>query len=126
MVDAFAAIGVSATDLVAYLGHDLGKCSPAQIVTLRGIYGAIKDGEATWQSVAQNKSEQGQAPAAGDSGKQLEVCSAENFDKKKDGWRKTIIEGKKTVKELITVIETRELLTEEQKLTIDAWSHEND
>lgn len=126
VVDAFAAIGVSATDLVAYLGHDLGKCSPAQIVTLRGIYGAIKDGEATWQSVAQNKTDQGQPPAAGDSSKQLEVCSAENFDKKKDGWRKTILEKKKTPAELIAMIQTRELLTEDQKTTIDSWAHEND
>lgn len=126
VVDAFAAIGVSATDLVTYLGHDLGKCSPAQIVTLRGIYGAIKDGEATWQSVAQNKAEQGQAPAAGEVGKQLEVCSAENFDKKKDGWRKTILDGKKTPAELIAMIQTRDLLTEDQKTTIDSWAHEND
>jgi hypothetical protein len=126
VVDAFAAIGVSATDLVAYLGHDLGKCSPAQIVTLRGIYGAIKDGEATWQSVVQNKSDQGQAPAAAEGSKQLEVCTAESFDKKKDGWRKTVLEKKKTPAELIATIQTRELLTEDQKTTIDSWAHEND
>jgi hypothetical protein len=78
IVDAFAAIGVTATDLTGYLGHDLGKCSPAQIVTLRGIYGAIKDGEATWQSVIQNKAEQG--PAA-DSVKKLEACTDEAFEK---------------------------------------------
>jgi len=46
--------------------------------------------------------------------------------KTKAGWRKTILEKKKTVKDLIITIETKELLTEEQKLEIDAWSHEND
>jgi hypothetical protein len=59
IVDAFAGIGVSANNLVAYLGHEIAQCSPAQLVELRGIYGAIKDGEASWKSVMDNKSEQG-------------------------------------------------------------------
>lgn len=126
IVDAFSAIGVTASDLTTYLGHDLGKCSPSQIVSLRGIYGAIKDGEATWQSVMQNKAEHTQTVAPADAGKKPEVCTPESFEKKKDGWRKTIIEGKKTVKELIATIETRELLTDDQKLTIDSWAHESD
>jgi hypothetical protein len=126
IVDAFAAIGVTASDLTAYLGHDLGKCSPAQIVALRGVYGAIKDGEATWQTVMQNKVEHAQEQAPAEGGKKLEVCTAESFDKKKDGWRKTILEKKKTPKELIATIETRELLTDEQKNTIDSWAHENE
>lgn len=123
IVDAFSAIGVTATDLVSYLGHGLEKCSPAQIVNLRGIYGAIKDGEATWQTVMQNKAENTppdpEKPVA-------KNCSDEDFAKKKDDWRKTIIEKKKTPKELIAMIETKMLLTEDQKLTIDSWSHEND
>lgn len=56
----------------------------------------------------------------------LPTCTAENFDKNKAGWRKQIVEKRKTVPELIAMIETRQLLTEEQKLTIDAWSHEDD
>jgi len=123
IVDAFSAIGVNATDLTNYLGHDLGKCSPAQIVTLRGIYGAIKDGEATWQSVIQNKAEQ-TAPA--DAAKKVETCTPEHFEKNKETWRKTIIDKKKTVKDLISTIQTKHLLTEDQKTTIDSWAHEND
>jgi hypothetical protein len=125
IVDAFAGIGVSATDLAAYLGHDLAKCSPAQIVSLRGIFGAIRDGEATWLAVMENKAEQARAQAP-EAGKKLETCTAESFDKKKDGWRKTILEGKKTPADLIATIQTRELLTEDQKTTIDSWAHEND
>jgi hypothetical protein len=53
--DAFAAIGVRAVDLSLYLGHDVAQCSPKQIVDLRGLYGAIRDGEATWKSVMDNK-----------------------------------------------------------------------
>jgi len=122
IVDAFSAIGVTATDLAAYLGHDLSKCSPAQIVTLRGIYGAIKDGEATWQSVMQNKSEN----APPDQPKTIPACTAESFEKQQSGWRKVILDKKKTVSDLINTIQTREALSEGQKLTIDSWSREND
>jgi len=125
IADAFGEIGVKASDLVSYLGHSLDACSPQELVDLRGIYGAIKDGEATWKSVMENKAEQ----AGGDSesvSKTIEVCSAEKFDKKTPEWRKAILEKKKTPADLIAMIETKDRLTEEQKLTIDSWSHENE
>lgn len=37
----------------------LDQCSPPELVELRGIYGAIKDGEATWKTVMENKADQG-------------------------------------------------------------------
>lgn len=55
LVDNFAEIGVDATSLTGYLGHDIGNCSPAETLQLRGIYGAIRDGEATWKQVMENK-----------------------------------------------------------------------
>lgn len=58
IADAFAGINVKAADLVEYLGHPLDGCSPTELVDLRGLYGAIKDGEATWASVMENKREQ--------------------------------------------------------------------
>jgi hypothetical protein len=127
IVDAFGEMGVKAVDLIAYLGHDLDQCAPAELVNLRGIYGAIRDGEATWSTVMDNKAEQSTAstPAVTEK-KPLPTCSADDFAKKKDGWRKTIIEKKKTSKDLIATIQTRELLTEEQRMTIDSWAHEND
>lgn len=127
IVDAFSSIGVTATDLASYLGHDLAKCSPPQIVTLRGIFGAIKDGEATWQSVMQNKADQGGNSATGYTGKkEIPVCTPENFERKKAGWRKAIIDKTRTVADLVATIETKEKLTNEQKLTIDSWAHEQD
>ncbi len=56
----------------------------------------------------------------------LPMCTAEKFNASKAGWREQIISGKKTVPELVAMIETRQVLTEEQKLTIDSWTHEND
>jgi len=55
IADAFASLNVKAVDLEAYLGHPLDGCTPAELVDLRGLYGALKDGEATWQTVMENK-----------------------------------------------------------------------
>lgn len=118
IVDAFAVIGVSATDLTGYLGHDLGKCSPAQIVELRGIYGAIKDGEATWKSVIENKVEQQGAGEKSTKG----VVSEEDFAKKSVEWKAVIESGKKSVNDLISMIQTKQLLTDDQKVEIASWS----
>lgn len=128
IVDAFGALGVKAVDLVSYLGHDLDQCSPAELVNLRGIYGAIRDGEATWSTVMENKAAQDEGRQSTDkkSDKALPTCTAEEFDKKSPAWRKQIVEGGKAVTELVSMIQTRTLLTDDQKTTIDSWAHEND
>lgn len=66
IADAFFSIGVKATDLHDYLGHALDTCSPAELVDLRGLYGAIKDGEATWSAAVENR--RGEPKAAGENG----------------------------------------------------------
>ncbi|WP_454056068.1 hypothetical protein [Cupriavidus sp. Marseille-Q8015] len=126
IADAFAGIGVKVSDLVAYLGHSLDSCSPAELVDLRGIYGAIKDGEATWKSVMDNKVDQDGRPSADGNGpkadpKQKPVCSEENFGKKKAGWKKQVDAGK-SVNDLIAMIETKETLTADQKMEIASWA----
>lgn len=124
IVDAFSGIGVSATDLNSYLGHDLGQCSPAQIVTLRGIFGAIKDGEASWQSVMSNKTEQGNGKPPAGTGEITMMGQAE-FDKKAARWRKVIIDKTQTVADLIAMIESKGAkLTDDQKQTLDSYVHE--
>lgn len=64
IADAFAGLGVKATDLQEYLGHALDGCTPAELVDLRGLYGALKDGEATWVTVMETRRERtaGTAP----------------------------------------------------------------
>lgn len=125
LADAFLEIGVKAADLTDYLGHALDTCSPPEMVTLRGIYGAIRDGEATWQGVMANKSEQGAKPAS-ESAKSLSVCTPEEFEKKSKGWRKQIVNNKTPAKEVLATIKTKYTLTEDQERTIDSWAHEND
>ena len=143
IADAFAEIGVKPMALAEYLGHDLGTCTPIELTDLRAIYGAIRDGEASWQTVMENKAEQsgnsdansgnGGNAGAGASGTstspktgELPICTDEKFAKKTPEWRKLLLEKRKTQDELIATIETKDRLTEEQKMVIDSWSHEND
>lgn len=63
IADAFADIGVRASDLADYLGHDLATCSPSELAKLRGVYGAIRDGQATWKQFVEGKREGAQEPA---------------------------------------------------------------
>lgn len=130
MVDVFGSLGVKAADLVSYLGHSLDSCSPKEMADLFALYGAIKDGEATWKSVMDNKAEQSGGGSSdekkSEGAKSLPVCSDERFKSKTEEWRKLILDKKKTVADLIATIESKEKLTEDQKNTIDSWSHEND
>lgn len=127
IVDAFAGIGVSASDLVNYLGHGLEKCSPAQIVTLRGIYGAIKDGEATWATVMQNKSENGGNAGNGETGKRqpaLQECTAEQFAEYAKEYEAQVRGGKLKSAKVIKTLKTETVLTEAQEFQISAWESE--
>jgi recombination protein RecT len=56
---------------------------------------------------------------------ELPTCTDAEFEKKKAGWKKVIADGKSAA-DLIKTIQTRQLLTEDQKMTIDSWAHEND
>lgn len=66
------------------------------------------------------------SPAMAERGGQLPTCSAEAFAANTAAWRKAILEKGKPVKDLINSIQMRTLLTDEQKMIIDSWTHEND
>ncbi len=63
LVDGFHGIGVSPSDLVAYLGHDLAKVVPAELADLRAVFAAIRDGETSWADVLAAKRPPTAAPA---------------------------------------------------------------
>lgn len=48
IADAFAALGIFPQALADYLGHPLGQTQAIELVELRALYTAIRDGEATW------------------------------------------------------------------------------
>lgn len=51
-----------------------------------------------------------------------EYCSPEKFAENADKWRALIESGKKDVNSLIAAIETKAILTDDQKLEIASWS----
>lgn len=57
LMDAFASLNVQPSALAELLGHDLGQCSPAEIVELRLVYQTIRDGETSWAAIIQGHRE---------------------------------------------------------------------
>lgn len=62
LADAFASLNIRPVELTAYLGHALAQCTPAELVQLRGLYGALRDGEMTWASVMADREPPPDAP----------------------------------------------------------------
>lgn len=48
IADAFNGIGIKPSELVKYLGHDMSSVTKKELNDLRGIFAAVRDGEATW------------------------------------------------------------------------------
>jgi len=51
LFDAFSTIGVGVEQLKEYLGHGADVLSQKEVLDLRGLYSAIRDGETTWREV---------------------------------------------------------------------------
>lgn len=51
IVDSFARLNVTVKMLEEFLEHPVAQCTPAEIVNLQALYGALRDGEATWKSI---------------------------------------------------------------------------
>lgn len=55
ILDSFLNLNIKPSDLKVYLGHAVEQCSPAELELLRGLYGAIRDGDVTWAEVLTEK-----------------------------------------------------------------------
>jgi hypothetical protein len=64
LLDAFRAVGVTAEDVKAWLGHPADALAPAELEELRGIYTALRDGDTTWREVMDARESATEAPAA--------------------------------------------------------------
>lgn len=56
----------------------------------------------------------------------LPECTAEKFAENTPAWRDMVLSGKKTPAALISMLSTKAILTDDQKLTIDSWAHEGE
>lgn len=118
IVDSFGEIGVKASDLTEYLGHSLDQCSPAQLVDLRGIYGAIRDGEATWKTVMENKTD---APKGDDKPESKQAAWPEDsFEAQFKRWTQAVHAGVKTSSEILSMAKAKGALTADQEARINA------
>lgn len=62
--DAFASVGVNATQLQEYIGHT-NQLNPAELEDLRGFFSGIREGVTTWKEVVDAKSEGGSGDVDG-------------------------------------------------------------
>lgn len=51
LFDGFEAIGVTVEQIKIFLGHDATRLTHREVLDLRGLYAAIRDGETTWREV---------------------------------------------------------------------------
>lgn len=58
ILDAFAERGIQPSDVKGYLGKDIAQVTPDDLVELRALYAAIRDGEATWKDAVARKNEE--------------------------------------------------------------------
>ena len=63
VLDAFASIGVRPKELEKYLKHSVDVLSPAELVELRAIHSAIKEGDAAWADYISVSDDEQKAPA---------------------------------------------------------------
>ena len=117
VLDALLRYGVAPEQVYTKLGiagkEDMGL---EQLATLRFMLTAIKEGDTTPE---QAFSPEGAAPAQP---KAIPPCTPESFEKNKAGWKKTVEKGIKSVNDLITTIQTRELLNDDQRVEIASWA----
>jgi hypothetical protein len=113
IVDAFGEIGVTATMLVEYLEHPLDQCNPEEMVRLRGIFGAINEGEATWVQVMENRDAERQ-------GKEAPGWKPEEFNDALAKWAPLILDRRRSHDQVVNMANQRTRLSDEQVKIIRA------
>lgn len=73
MIDAFASLGISATELERHIGHSTKGINPAELVELRAIYQTIRDGEAKWSDYRPDADKATPQPSGANFGPAAEV-----------------------------------------------------
>lgn len=117
-------MGVQPAQVFAFLGiQGEPDLTLEHLGTLFGITTAIKEGDTTpEQAFAVEGAAAAGAPPAPPAKKDMPACTPESFAKKKAGWKDTVERGLKSVNDLIATIQTKELLSDEQKMEIAGWA----
>lgn len=111
LVDAFAPYGVTQQQIEKRIQRRIDAIQPAQVVSLRKIYASLRDGmsiTADWfEAVEGDQPPARQKPA-------LQPYPDDKFETQLNGWRDLIDSGKKSVDELISMLSTKNALTDSQ------------
>lgn len=122
MIEAFAPFGVTKEHIEKRIQRRLDSIQPAQVVMLKRVYASLRDDMSSpgdWFEMEEGATAAPPPPAPK---KGLPACTPEAFDKKKAGWKKTVETGVKSVNDLIATIETKEKLSDDQKVEIASWA----
>lgn len=76
LIEAFDELNVKPAQLAEYLAHSLETVVPAELRELRGLYAAIRDGEATWKAAMDAKHPPKDAPGTSETLKDKLKASA--------------------------------------------------
>lgn len=115
-VSKFQTIGISPAQICAVVGVvGIEDISLEHLVTLRGIWTAIKDGDTTPEQAF------GDVSAAKKPAMSIPEMPQEFFDKNAEKWMSQIQSGAKTSAEIISLQSTKFVLTTAQKDEIKAW-----
>lgn len=57
VADGMALQNVTVVMLEEFLDHPIAQCTPAEIVNLQSLYGALRDGDSTWAEIMENAEE---------------------------------------------------------------------
>jgi hypothetical protein len=107
IVDAFGEINVTASMLVEYLEHPLDQCSPDEMVRLRGIFGAISEGDASWAQVMENRDAERE-------GKEAPGWKDDDFAAQLAKWAPLVLERKRSHEQVIAMASSKAKLTDAQ------------
>lgn len=55
IIDSFSELGVSPSDLSAWLGHTTERIDPAELKALRGIFVSMREGDVTWDEIMESR-----------------------------------------------------------------------
>ena len=112
ILDAFSSLGIKPAELKKFLGHGTDILSPKETEDLRGIYRAIKDGEATWADYIENKEGQEKPP-----GPEVDPAAVEEFDQLVKNECKEFVAPVKTQDEVFHFVSE---IAKTNKLTVEA------
>jgi hypothetical protein len=125
MVAAFEPFGVAKEHIEKRIQRRLDAIQPAQVVSLKRIYASLRDDMSTaadWFEM-----EEGGAPPPPPAPPAAKpAMSAEAFDKERAGWMVLVQSGKRTADTLITMLSSKNTLSEEQKAAIRAFEQFDD